>query len=120
VRVEEGLVAVVARGETQLVAAGQTWGCPSEAPAAQASAAAPAPVRALALPAPEHHAGPTARPTPSDLREQNVLFQQALKAERAGRSEDAARLYRHLLARSPHGPLSAQARANLEVVSRPR
>ena len=121
VRVEEGLVAVVARGETQLVAAGQTWGCPSEAPAAVV--AAPAPVRGrptLALPAPERHTAPPARPTPSDLREQNALFQQALKAERAGRSDDAARLYRHLLTRSPHGPLSAQARANLEVVSRPR
>jgi ferric-dicitrate binding protein FerR (iron transport regulator) len=121
VRVEEGLVAVVARGETQLVAAGQTWGCPSEAPAAAVAAPAPVKVQAtLALPAPERHAAPQVRPTPSDLREQNALFQQALQAERAGRSEDAARLYRRLLARSPRGPLSAQARANLEVVSRPR
>jgi hypothetical protein len=121
VRVQEGLVAVVARGETQLVAAGQTWGCPSEAPAAVVAApvvAAPAPV--VALPAPERRAAPQLRPTASDLREQNALFQEALKAERAGRSEDAVRLYRRLIMRSPHGPLSAQARANLEVVSRPR
>jgi hypothetical protein len=128
VRVEEGLVAVVASGDTHLVAAGQTWGCPSEAPAAVV--AAPAPVAAepapvpvvpvLALPAPERHAAPAPRPTPSDLREQNALFQQALEADRAGRSGEAARLYRRLLARSPRGPLSAQARANLEVVSHPR
>jgi len=118
VRVEEGLVAVVARGETQLVAAGQTWGCPSEAPAAVEVPPAPAP--AVALPAPERRAAPPARPTPSDLREQNSLFQHALQAERAGHRVDAARLYRRLLEMSPRGPLSAQARANLEVVSRPR
>ncbi|HVU52233.1 MAG TPA: FecR family protein [Polyangia bacterium] len=121
VRVQEGLVAVVARGETQLVAAGQTWGCPSEAPAVtSAPPAAATPAHAVALPSPERHAAPPARPTASDLREQNALFQQALQAERAGRSVAAARLYRRLLDRSPRGPLSAQARANLEVVSRPR
>jgi ferric-dicitrate binding protein FerR (iron transport regulator) len=119
VRVQEGLVAVVAGGETHLVAPGQTWGCPVEAPVARR---APAP--AVALPAPERHVAPSGptppRPTPSDLREQNELFQRALEAERGGRYGDATRLYRRLLARSPHGPLSAQARANLEVVSRPR
>jgi hypothetical protein len=117
VRVEEGLVAVVAGGDTHLVAAGQTWGCPSEAPAV---VAAPTAEPAVALPAPERHVAPSVRPTPSDLREQNALFQQALEAERAGRNADAARLYRRLLARAPHGPLSAQAHANLAVVSRPR
>jgi hypothetical protein len=116
VRVEEGLVAVVASGDTHLVAAGQTWGCPSEAPVV----AAPAPAPVVALPAPERRAAPAPRPTPSDLREQNALFQQALEAERASRFGEAARLYRRLLARSPRGPLSAQARSNLEVVSRPR
>jgi FecR protein len=117
VRVEEGLVAVVSGGQTHLVAPGQTWGCPTEAPVA-----APTSVRApvVALPAPERHAATAARPTPSDLRLQNELFQQALEAERAGRYGDAARLYRHLLARAPRGPLSTQARANLAVVSRPR
>jgi ferric-dicitrate binding protein FerR (iron transport regulator) len=116
VRVEEGLVAVVARGETHLVSPGQTWGCPVEAPAAPARPAA-----AISLPAPERHvAGAAPRLTPSDLRLQNALFQQALEAERGGRNGDAARLYRRLLARAPQGPLSAQARANLEVVSRSR
>jgi hypothetical protein len=117
VRVQEGLVAVVARGETHLVSPGQTWGCPAEAPVV---AARPAPSPAVALPAPERHAPQAPRLTPSDLRLQNGLFQQALEAERGGRNGDAARLYRRLLARAPHGPLSAQARANLEVVSRPR
>jgi outer membrane protein assembly factor BamD (BamD/ComL family) len=58
--------------------------------------------------------------TASDLRAQNALFQTALQAERDGRFADAAALYRKLLARSPRGPLSQQARANLAVVSRPR
>lgn len=112
VRVQEGLVAVVARGETHLVAPGQTWGC-AEAVAAPAHLAAPAPEPEAA---PAHHAA--SRPTPSDLRAQNAIFQQALEAERAGRYADAARLYRRLLAHAPHGPLSAQARANLAACSR--
>jgi ferric-dicitrate binding protein FerR (iron transport regulator) len=118
VRVQEGLVAVVAAGDTHLVSPGQTWGCPAEAPAA-AAVRAPSPAPAVALPAPERRAA-SSRPTPSDLRAQNELFQQALEAERAGRYGDAGRLYHRLLNRSPHGPLSAQARANLEVISRPR
>ena len=117
VRVEEGLVAVVAGGRTQLVAAGQTWGCPADAPTAVV--ARPLPPPAVALPTPERHVA-AARTTPSDLRLQNELFQQALEAERGGRYADAARLYHRLLARAPHGPLSAQARSNLAVVSRPR
>jgi TolA-binding protein len=56
----------------------------------------------------------------SDLRAQNALFQTALAAERAGRSEDAARTYRQLLARAPHGSLAAQARANLAVIANPK
>ena len=116
VRVEEGLVAVVAGGQTHLVAPGQTWGCASEAPIAAVARPLPAP----ALPAPERHVAVTPRQSPSDLRLQNELFQQALEAERGGRYLDAARLYRRLLARAPHGPLSVQARSNLAVVSRPR
>jgi ferric-dicitrate binding protein FerR (iron transport regulator) len=116
VRVEEGLVAVVAGGQTHLVAPGQTWGCASEAPIAAVARPLPAP----ALPAPSRHVAVTPRPSPSDLRLQNELFQQALEAERGGRYLEAARLYRRLLARAPHGPLSVQARSNLAVVSRPR
>jgi hypothetical protein len=119
VRVQEGLVAVVARGETHLVAPGQTWGCPVQAPVVPIVERTP--VAAVALPAPERHVAPPAsHPSPSDLRMQNGLFQRALEAERGGRDAEAARLYRRLLAHAPHGPLSAQARANLEVVSRPR
>lgn len=119
VRVEEGLVAVVAAGATHLVGADQSWGC--EAPAVVAApAVVPAPVApALALPAPENRVA-TARERASDLRAQNALFQTALEAERDGRFGAAAQLYRKLLARAPHGPLSAQARSNLAVVSRPR
>jgi ferric-dicitrate binding protein FerR (iron transport regulator) len=116
VRVEEGLVAVVAGGQTHLVAPGQTWGCASEPPIAAVARPLPTP----ALPAPERHVTATPRQSPSDLRLQNELFQQALEAERGGRYLEAARLYRRLLARAPHGPLSVQARSNLAVVSRPR
>jgi quercetin dioxygenase-like cupin family protein len=118
VRVEEGLVAVVADGQTHLVAPGQTWGCP--APSIHTSAAQAAPMRpapAIALPPPPRRA-PAPRPTPSDLRAQNDLFQRALEAERGGRCGDAARLYRQLLARAPRGPLSTQARANLAACAR--
>ena len=52
-----------------------------------------------------------------NLRAQNGLFQAALSAERAGRADEAARLYRQLLARAPGGPLSTQARANLAAVT---
>jgi len=54
---------------------------------------------------------------PSDLREQNGLFQRALAAERAGKSVSAIRTYRELLARAPDGALAAQARANLEALA---
>jgi hypothetical protein len=117
VRVEEGLVAVVAGGQTHLVAPGQTWGC-AGAPRAGAAARPLAPP-GVSLPAAERHAA-APHLSPSDLRLQNALFQQALEAERGGHYGDAAGLYRRLLAWSPHGPLSAQARSNLAVVSRPR
>jgi FecR-like protein len=115
VRVEEGLVAVVAAGATHLVGANQSWGC--EVPVAAPAVVVAPPV--IALPAPESHAA-SARARASDLRVQNTLFQTALEAERDGRYGAAAQLYRRLLARAPRGPLSAQARSNLAVVSRPR
>ena len=118
VRVEEGLVAVVSGGQTHLVAPGQTWGC-GEAPRAS-SAAAPLAPPGDALPMAARRVAQPHVTSPSDLRLQNELFQQALEAERDGRSGVAAALYRRLLARAPNGPLSAQARSNLAVVSRPR
>jgi hypothetical protein len=107
VRVQEGLVAVQA-GTEHLLGPGQSWGC--------GEPAAPPPAPRAAGPA--RRAIP--QTSPSDLRAQNELFQRALEAERAGRDGEAGRLYRKLLDRSPHGPLSAQARANLAVVSRSR
>lgn len=118
VRVEEGLVAVVSGGQTHLVAPGQTWGC-GEAPRASAAAAPLAPP-GVSLPTPARRVAQTHVMSPSDLRLQNQLFQQALEAERGGRYGTAAGLYRRLLARAPNGPLSAQARSNLAVVSQPR
>ncbi len=115
VRVQEGLVAVYSGGE-HLVRPGQIWGaCPPAVPVV----ALPAPVaeERRSEPVARHALAP--RPTPSDLRAQNALFQAALQAQRDGRTGQAARLYRQLLARSPQGPLSAQARANLALVTRP-
>jgi ferric-dicitrate binding protein FerR (iron transport regulator) len=113
VRVQEGLVAVYSNGE-HLVGPGQTWGaCPPAVPPSTApEARRPEPVL--------RRAPGASRPTPSDLRAQNAIFKAALEADRAGRPVEAARLYRQLLARSPDGPLSAQARANLAIVSRAR
>lgn len=115
VRVEEGLVAVVSGGQTHLVAPGQTWGC-ADRPRASSAAGPPG----VSLPMAARRVAAPHVTSPSDLRLQNELFQQALEAERGGRYGVAAGLYRRLLARAPNGPLSAQARSNLAVVSRPR
>jgi ferric-dicitrate binding protein FerR (iron transport regulator) len=120
VRVQEGLVAVGVGGAPHLVAPGETWGC-APTPAPSAATARPAevqPVTETAETTPERRA--EARARASDLRVQNQLFQSALVAERGGRLTEAAQLYRRLLSRAPHGPLAAQARSNLAVVSRPR
>ena len=113
VHVQEGLVAVYAGGE-HLVSPGQSWGCDEHVGTAAPVVAPPAPRAAVVQQAAPMHA------SRSDLRAQNGIFQAALKAERGGRYGDAARLYRRLVARSPEGPLTAQARANLAVVSHPR
>jgi hypothetical protein len=107
VRVQEGLVAVFANGETHLVKPGETWGC-----APPVASAPPAP--SVVPPSPPAKTRPQpAAVAASDLRAQNALFKAALKAERAGNTADAASLYQRLLERAPHGPLSEQARANL-------
>ena len=53
----------------------------------------------------------------SDLRVQNEIFEGALSAQRAGQTDEAASLYRQLLARAPNGPLAGQARTNLAVIT---
>jgi len=53
----------------------------------------------------------------SDLRVQNQIFRAALSAQRAGLTDQAADLYRQLIARAPAGPLAAQARANLAAIT---
>jgi ferric-dicitrate binding protein FerR (iron transport regulator) len=111
VRVQEGLVAVYSGGE-HLVRPGQIWGA---CPPAVVALPAPAAQERRSEPVARHVLAP--RPTPSDLRAQNALFQAALEAQRGGRPAQAARLYRQLLARSPQGPLSTQARANLALVT---
>jgi hypothetical protein len=122
VRVQEGLVAVATGGEPHLVSPGQTWGC-APVPVPQAAQRMPAvtvvaPVADAAQSPSERRA--EARARASDLRIQNRLFQSALEAERGGNFAEAAQRYHRLLARSPRGPLAAQARSNLAVVSRPR
>src|SRR5450432_2054658 len=62
VRVQEGLVAVVAGGSTHLVAPGQTWGCAE--PSASPPTAVELPARVAVAPAPEHRVT-TSRPSAS-------------------------------------------------------
>jgi hypothetical protein len=112
VRVQEGLVAVYSGGDTHMVAPGQTWGCEAPHPIVHAPAARPAPVDTVV----HRSAAPRPSVRASDLGEQNALFQAALEAERGGRLTEATRLYHSLLARAPHGPLSAQARSNLAAI----
>jgi FecR protein len=112
VRVQEGLVAVFSGGETHMVAPGQTWGC--EAPVAHAAVTRP--VVSVGHRSASPRSSERSSERSSDLGEQNALFQAALEAQRGGRAPEATRLYRRLLARAPHGPLSAQARANLAAI----
>jgi ferric-dicitrate binding protein FerR (iron transport regulator) len=141
VSVEEGLVQVAKATRTRLLARGESWDCDvasdptngapatESTPAAGASASrrrgtphvATAGARAKTDRRRESvRAGETegaAPGAPSDLRVQNEIFQAALSAELAGRTDEATGLYRQLLARAPGGPLAAQARANLEALA---
>ena len=141
VSVDEGLVQVAKGMRTRLLARGESWDCDvsgdstSAAPAAGAAPASPSahPRRGaphVATPGAraktdrrreiirtDHRNGSAPPGAPSDLRVQNEIFQAALSAELAGRTDEAAGLYRELLARAPGGPLAAQARANLEAIA---
>ena len=128
VSVDEGLVQVAKGVRTRLLARGDSWDCgaPDEADsAAHASHAVASSTTRAKLDHPRSIArggrgADTARAAPSDLPMQNRIFQSALSAERAGRTDEAARRYRQLLARAPDGPLSPQARANLTAVTSAR
>ncbi len=141
VSVDDGLVQVAKGMRTRLLARGESWDCDvasDSTSGAPASGAAPASPSAHPRRGAPHVATPAAktktdrrreivrtggwnghaRPdAPSDLRVQNELFQAALSAELAGRTDEATVLYRQLLARAPGGPLAAQARANLEAIA---
>jgi hypothetical protein len=129
VSVDEGLVLVTSGLESRLVSRGQKWGCDpilsqTPTPTASTRASPPGPARdpASKTSAKRSRIGarslaPETQVDASDLAVQNRLFQLALAAERAGRLDDAARSYRRVLTRAPHGPLAAQARANLAAVA---
>jgi hypothetical protein len=132
VTVQEGLVLVAGGLKSRLLAPGESWGCdPPHAAEARIDEAdetwSPPPVtrragthraeRPARVAAPTHQASVDKSVDPSDLGMQNRLFQTALAAERAGHVDIAVRTYRQLLARAPQGPLAAQARANLRLVS---
>ncbi|HEY0707752.1 MAG TPA: FecR domain-containing protein [Polyangia bacterium] len=110
VRVQEGLVEVKAAGVSHLLPAGHTWGCdPAPLPGLTRAAATPPPA-------------PPARTRAESraLAAQNRLFQQALRAQRAGAHQEAAKTYRAFLQRYPGAPLAAQARANLATIPQAR
>ncbi|HEX4337616.1 MAG TPA: FecR domain-containing protein [Polyangiaceae bacterium] len=131
VSVESGLVWIASGLDTRLLSRGESWGCDDRDEGREASAPSSPPSDKAPPQNGDTSPGPAAgvnggrsrdveRADPTDLRVQNELFQSALAAERAGRTEDAARSYRKLLARAPHGTLAAQARANLRVMASPR
>lgn len=129
VSVSEGVVVVRVNGREVSVSAGGEWpaGCESAAARAEGSVhrvalrrprpngqqdaeAAAAPAAPASRPVAEPLA--SARPLPppsSDLAAQNDLFAGAVRAKRAGRLADAARLFGELITAHPRGPLVESA-----------
>jgi hypothetical protein len=116
VSVDEGLVLVASGLESRLLSRGARWGCDDVRTGTTAVQTEQAP-QVLAKRLGHASRSVASHLDVSDLGVQNRLFQIALTAERAGRFDDAIRTYRGLLARVPHGPLAAQARANLAAVT---
>jgi TolA-binding protein len=115
VRVQEGLVEITAAKTSHLVGAGQTWGCDPTVVPGVTSRLVHAPTRgATAIPRSRSAAENRA------LRAQNQLFQQALRAQRAGSNDTAVEAYRAFLKRYPDAPLAAQAKANLAAIPEAR
>jgi hypothetical protein len=121
VRVREGLVAVHHAGGRAMLHAGDSWGCPGEAPAVLARTEEAAAPKAE----PRHIAGKRAEPVntpPRPAREgtlarETQLLQSALAAERGGRREVAMGALTELLSSYPESPLSPEARDTLKRVA---
>lgn len=138
VSVDEGLVQVAKGTRTRLLARGERWDCEAaddSTNAAPSTEAAPPPAsesihrrrgiphvatadtKPETDPPPEIAGAGSASVATSDLRVQNQIFQAALTAQRAGQTDEAAALYRRLIARAPNGPLAGQARTNLAAIA---
>lgn len=129
VTVSEGVVLVASGLTSRLLAPGESWGCGEGGERSGAGTGTPTPptptgsdtttttTTSTSTPRSTSTSLGTGRGDAGDLGAQNRMFQGALAAERAGRLEEAARRYRRLLMLAPDGPLAAQARANLVVVS---
>lgn len=109
VRVSEGLVAVhSAAAETAWLRAGDSWGCDRK-PAMQGVT----PPEAVRAPAARAQRTPTPVGQTSTLIAENRLFEEALRAQREGRDEEAERLFRMFLSQYPKAALAGQAREQL-------
>jgi hypothetical protein len=120
VRVQDGLVEVIAGAapalERTFLGVGQSWGCGGDAAAPVAPEHPTAP--ALSPSSPRNSGSRGAKASAAgDLRRQNQLFEEALRAERAGRHHQATEIYRRLLERYPGGPLARQAEKQLDALS---
>lgn len=99
VRVRRGLVTVSTTSENRAIDAGSSWSdCPRLALVPSRSTGSVG-----VLPAPA---------ASTSLQEQNDALAEAVTARRAGRADDALRLYGQFLKRWPNGPLSEVARAD--------
>lgn len=107
VRVQEGLIEVTTPVSSDMLGAGQAWGCERR----RQPGAIRRPVPEL-VPTVSRRALPIGRA----LGLQNRLFQKALRAHQIGDLAEAIKFYTAFLDRYPNAPLSAQARANLAAV----
>lgn len=107
VQVTEGRVLVDRKGASQVLSAGQKWGCDE-------GEAAPVPQ----IRAEESLEKNTKRSRGTTLAEENALLSAALSAERQGDPDRAQRAFRKLLKRYPQSVFAQDARAGLARLDR--
>lgn len=136
VKVNEGLVSVKYQGDSYLLHGGDVWPCastkkvsvdPTFEPAITTVPLRPSPSgRSAKLPFRDRIEKRTLAPVPSvvvppnlsNLKAQNDLFQEAMKAERQKNMDQATHLLNTLIERYPGGPLEESAQAELLKIRR--
>lgn len=115
VRVEEGSVSVLHRGERSLLTTGQEWSSapkpkPEPEPEASATEAETRPSANRSARASRRAARPAASAGTSTLAEENRLFLSAVEARNRGDDRAAVESFGALLAKFPSGKLAEEAR----------